>query len=107
MINNTIIICLFQHNLYSLLLRFSLKYGFLCKIRLFHRNVLKKVYSALVMMQKVIITTNMEVFRNDRFVLRVGLNLISQHIKLGGKTNKYALFSLLETYIRELGPFAS
>jgi hypothetical protein len=49
----------------------------------------------------------MEVFRNDRFVLRVGLNLISQHIKLGGKTNKYALFSLLETYIRELGPFAS
>ena len=34
-----------------------------------------------------------ELFRNDRFVSRVGLNHISQHIKLRGKTNKYALFS--------------
>ena len=34
-----------------------------------------------------------DLFRNNRFVSRVGLNLISQHIKLRGKTNKYALFS--------------
>ena len=32
-----------------------------------------------------------ELFRNERFVSRVGLNHISQHIKLRGKTNKYAL----------------
>jgi hypothetical protein len=34
-----------------------------------------------------------ELFRNDRIVSRVGLNHISQHIELRGKTNKSALFS--------------
>jgi hypothetical protein len=37
-----------------------------------------------------------EVFRNNRFVSRVGLNLISQHIKLRG---------LLQTYTWERGHF--
>jgi hypothetical protein len=34
-----------------------------------------------------------KIFRNYRFVSRVGLNLISQHIKPRGNTKKYALFS--------------
>jgi hypothetical protein len=45
---------------------------------------------------KGIITTNLErtaVFGNDRFVNQVGLNLISQHIKLREKTIEYAFFS--------------
>ena len=46
-----------------------------------------------------------EVFRNNRFVSRVGLNLISQHIKLRGKTNKYAFFGLLQLILENWGHF--
>jgi hypothetical protein len=38
-------------------------------------------------------------------VSRVGLNLISQHIKLRGKTNKYAFFGLLQLILENWGHF--
>ena len=62
-------------------------------------SVDKKLHPVLGMMQETLITTyQAELFRNDRLVSRVGLNLISQHIKLRVKTNKYSLFSPFTTY---------
>jgi hypothetical protein len=55
----------------------------------------QKLHAVFGMMQKAIIT-NLELKYSEIIGLcmsRVGLNLISQHIKLRGKTNKYALFS--------------
>jgi hypothetical protein len=45
-----------------------------------------------------------ELFRNDRFVGRVGLNLISQHIK---RQTNMRYFRLLQTYACKLGTFRS
>ena len=59
-------------------------------------NVLKMLHAVLAMMQKAIITTNLERKSSEMVgscMSRVGLNLISQHIRLRGKTNKYPLFS--------------
>ena len=60
------------------------------------RNVLKKLHAVLAWNDAKghnYDEPGTELFRNDRFVSRLGLNHISQHIKLRGKTNKYALFS--------------
>jgi hypothetical protein len=89
--------------LYSCLL--SSSFSFMWKIR---RNVLKKLHSALVLndaTSQLQRTWNGSIQKYNQFVSRVGLNLISQHIILRGKANKYALFCLNKLILETWGHF--